>query len=529
MDWLGTIIAAKGWCGFFNKRAANCSATPRARSNSCPPNRQKRSARKFLALPCPRKRPLVRRGTRPVFVSEFAVPGPSPVFPDVLVVDLDQALLHGGLRQELLWRKIKLTCDQHFSARPIGSDTGCDPQWISTLPFDTNIIAQVVQWKEAGGRALLATSGHPALAQAVATSLGIFDDVTTLERSQHEPDLIALAQKMGVGNLTYLGKSGHVTPKVPEPTLSKADSHGTRPNAVKHNLARAIAPYFEVMRPHHWVKNLLVFLPLLASHHVDVTTGTQAVLAFVAFCLVASGVYVVNDLLDLGADRAHPRKRLRPFASGQLALSRGPWIGGGLLVAGGAVSLAIGIEFLGLLLGYIALTTLYSVFLKRRIVIDICVLAGLYTARIIAGGLATGIALSVWLLAFSVFFFLSLAAIKRQAELIDSAERGLLRASGRGYHVDDLPIISMIAIGAGYVAVLVLTLYVNSPAVIVLYTSPQALWGACAVLLYWISRTIMMAHRGQMHDDPIVYAVKDRVSQICFVLILGFVVGGAVG
>jgi 4-hydroxybenzoate polyprenyltransferase len=176
--------------------------------------------------------------------------------------------------------------------------------------------------------------------------------------------------------------------------------------------------------------------------------------------------------------------------------------------------------------GYYLLTIAYSLRLKRHIVIDICVLAGLYTMRIVAGGVATGITLSVWLLAFSVFLFLSLAAVKRLAELVDSAERGNLSTIGRGYHVDDLPIISMIAIGAGYVSVLVMMLYVNSPAVVELYRHPEALWGVCAVLLYWITRTVMVAHRGGMHDDPVVYAAKDRTSQVCLVIILIFVSGG---
>ena len=177
--------------------------------------------------------------------------------------------------------------------------------------------------------------------------------------------------------------------------------------------------------------------------------------------------------------------------------------------------------------GYYLLTTAYSLHLKRRIVIDICVLAGLYTTRMLAGGIATDIPLSAWLIAFSVFFFLSLAAVKRQAELVDSTDRESLKASGRGYHVDDLPIISMISIGAGYVSVLVMALYVNSPEVAELYVRPEALWGVCAVLLYWITRTVMVTHRGGMHDDPVIYATKDRISWMCLLAILGCIFVGA--
>jgi 4-hydroxybenzoate polyprenyltransferase len=197
-----------------------------------------------------------------------------------------------------------------------------------------------------------------------------------------------------------------------------------------------------------------------------------------------------------------------------------------LIILGAILAIIIGWMFTLVMAVYCLLTTAYSLYLKQRMVIDICILAGLYTTRIVAGGMATGIALSVWLLAFSVFLFLSLAAVKRLAELVDSAQRDTLSAIGRGYHVDDLPIISMIAIGAGYVSVLVMMLYVNSPAVVKLYSHPQALWGVSAVLLYWITRTVMVAHRGGMHDDPLVYAAKDRASQVCFVVILVFVLGG---
>lgn len=180
------------------------------------------------------------------------------------------------------------------------------------------------------------------------------------------------------------------------------------------------------------------------------------------------------------------------------------------------------------MLGYYAATTTYSLYLKRKIIVDICTLAGLYTVRIVAGGIATGIPLSVWLLAFSIFFFFSLAAVKRQAELVGGVARGELKASGRGYHVDDLPIVAQMAIASGYVSVLVMALYLNSPAVRDLYSTPEAFWGICLVLLYWISRMVMVTHRGGMHDDPIVYAVKDRISLICFVLVAGFAIWGAV-
>lgn len=292
-------------------------------------------------------------------------------------------------------------------------------------------------------------------------------------------------------------------------------------------MSRSITPYVKALRPHQWVKNILVFLPMLAAHQFDSQTLRLSLLAFVSFSLVASSVYVVNDLLDLDADRAHPRKRQRPFASGSIPVSRGTWMALGLLLSGAMTGALVGREFIIVMAAYYILTLAYSLQLKKTIVLDICVLAGLYSIRILAGGVATKIHLSVWLLAFSTFFFLSLAAVKRQAELVDAAKRSELTATGRGYHVGDLPIISMVAIGAGYVAVLVLALYLNSPTVTELYARPEALWGVCVVILYWITRAVMIAHRGQMHDDPVIFAIRDTGSHVCLVLIVGFCLAAA--
>jgi 4-hydroxybenzoate polyprenyltransferase len=198
------------------------------------------------------------------------------------------------------------------------------------------------------------------------------------------------------------------------------------------------------------------------------------------------------------------------------------------LIAGLGVALTLGQSFVLTMLAYFIVTTAYSLYLKRQALIDICVLAGLYTARIVAGAVATGIPLSVWLLAFSIFFFFSLAAIKRQAELADAVASGRMASLGRGYRVEDLPMVMTMATAAGYVSILVMGLYVNSPDVLALYANPQVLWGVCLVLFYWINRIVLLTHRGEMHDDPVVFAATDRTSQICFALILGISAVGAV-
>ncbi|WP_296765110.1 UbiA family prenyltransferase, partial [Sediminimonas sp.] len=266
------------------------------------------------------------------------------------------------------------------------------------------------------------------------------------------------------------------------------------------------------------IKNVLIFAPMVAAHAFSGATAMQAGLAFVAFALVASGVYVLNDLLDLGPDRAHPRKRNRPVASGALPIAHASLMVPGLLGAGFGVASLLGWAFALVVAGYLVATTAYSMWLKRRIVADIATLAGLYTLRIVAGGVATGITLSVWLLALSIFLFFALAAVKRQAELVDAAERGLSNTSGRGYRVDDLPLVAQMATSAGFVAVLVLALYIDSPQVQAQYDRPAVLWGVCLVLLYWVARIVMVTHRGRMHDDPLVFAIKDPISRTCLVV-----------
>ncbi len=468
--------------------------------------------------------------------------------PGLLVVDLDGTLLRSDMLHESFWSAFgrdwrspflsmaALTNGRASLKRHLAVASTVEA---ATLPYDLKVITFVHEWRASGGKTALVTASDRDFAEAIAGHLGIFDEV---HGSDGKLNLKGdrkgqfLEERFGSKGFTYMGDAMADLPvwKRAAKAITVNASATLRREAelvcdsVEHLVTdrKSVKPYIKALRPHQWLKNLLVFLPMLAAHHFNSQTFLLSLLAFVCFSVVASSVYVLNDLLDLAADRVHPRKKLRPFASGSVPIVHGTWMAGGLLILGGLLAICISPSFLLVMMAYYILTTAYSLNLKRRIVIDICVLAGLYTARIIAGGVATEISLSVWLLAFSVFFFLSLAAVKRQAELIDSADRGSLKASGRGYHVDDLPIISMIAIGAGYVSVLVMTLYVNSPAVIELYAHPEALWGVCAVLLYWITRTVMVTHRGYIHDDPVVYAATDRISQMCFLIILGFVLGG---
>jgi 4-hydroxybenzoate polyprenyltransferase len=271
----------------------------------------------------------------------------------------------------------------------------------------------------------------------------------------------------------------------------------------------ALPQLLRVLRLHQWSKNLLLFLPLLAAHRAGDRAGLARVaLAFLSFGLVASSVYVLNDVLDVESDRRHPRKRKRPFASGALGLGAGFALVPGLLAAGAGVALLLPPMFGAVLAAYWLTTLAYSLRLKRMPVLDVLVLAGLYTARIYAGAFAGGVPVSEWLASFSLFFFLSLAMLKRASELAGAAEA----VPGRGYAAGDRIPIAAMGIASGYVSVLVLALYVTSQDVRRLYSHPAWLWMLCVLVLYWISRMWLLAWRGEVDDDPVVFAIRDGTS-----------------
>jgi 4-hydroxybenzoate polyprenyltransferase len=242
-------------------------------------------------------------------------------------------------------------------------------------------------------------------------------------------------------------------------------------------------------------------------------------LAFAAFSLCASAVYVINDVLDLASDRVHARKRNRPFASGALPISHGIAMAPALLLAAALIAAQLPIAFAATLVAYFAVTCLYSFWLKNQVIVDVLMLASLYTSRIIAGSAATEIVPSFWLLAFSMFMFLSLAIVKRYSEMLVVIQQNKTKAAGRGYVVSDLPVLVSLGSAAGYMAILILALYVNSPDLNGLYPRRWALWLVLPPLLYWISRVWMKAHRGEMHDDPVVFAATDKQSWVIAVLV----------
>jgi 4-hydroxybenzoate polyprenyltransferase len=280
------------------------------------------------------------------------------------------------------------------------------------------------------------------------------------------------------------------------------------PERARHRARAAL----RALRPHQWVKNALVLLPPLLAHAQVQDVWSRAAVAFVAFCLCASSVYLLNDLLDLHADRAHDRKRLRPFASGELPLGFGLVAAPALLAGAFGLALWLSPAFAGVLGAYYLVTLAYSLWLKRVALLDVLVLAGLYTVRIVGGGVAAGVIVSQWLLGFSLFLFTSLAFVKRYSEVHGLRRSGRDEAHGRGYRAGDLELLQTLGTAAGYLAVLVLALYVSSQDVTRLYAHPERLWALVPLILFWVSRVWLLAHRGQMHDDPIVFAIRDRVS-----------------
>ncbi len=276
-----------------------------------------------------------------------------------------------------------------------------------------------------------------------------------------------------------------------------------------------------LLRPHQWVKNLLVFVPILLDHRLlEPDTMARGMGAFIAFCLAASGAYVVNDLLDREADQSHPTKRHRPFASSALPVTLGyllaPLLSGSWVAVGAAVGST---DFLTLLILYIVLTTAYSAYLKRVAVLDVLLLAGLYTLRVLAGIAASGVRFSTWLLAFSTFLFLSLAFLKRHGEISTLAEDVPAGTRRRGYLPGDVPWLRTMGAASGYLSVLVLALYLNSDQVVILYRKPAVLFLVCPLLLFWTSRMWLLAHRGQIHEDPIVASARDPSSYIVGALV----------
>lgn len=287
----------------------------------------------------------------------------------------------------------------------------------------------------------------------------------------------------------------------------------------------AIPAIIRQLRPHQWVKNLLLFVPIFLAHHLlDADALLHVVLGVVCFSLAASAIYTINDIADVESDRQHPQKRHRPVAAGEISVGSA-WLTAVVLLAAtaGLSSLMMPPAFAIWMIVYVAATLAYTYVFKKMVLVDVLVLAGLYTLRVAAGGAAAAVVVSPWLLAFGLFLFTSLAFLKRHAELSATIEREGRHISGRGYHVGDVHFILVAGPSLGFLALLVFTLYLQSPEVRQLYPNPNVMWALVPCMMYWISRLWLKAHRGEMHEDPILYAVRDGASYAVAAIILGII------
>lgn len=396
-----------------------------------------------------------------------------------------------------------------------------DPKW---LPYNEQLLEYLHEQRAAGRSLVLATSADETLARRVADHLGIFDDVLASDGSRNlsgrrKTEAILARSPVfdyaGNGRVDLAVWERARRAVVVEAPRAVVEAARRRPG-IAHEVPRTpvdLATVLRAVRLHQWLKNLLVFVPPVAAHAIaDPRILASAAIAFVCFGLVASATYLLNDLMDLPSDRRHPRKRMRPLACGRVSVLQAALASPALLLAGFALTLLLPPIFTGVLALYLVTTVAYSLRLKRVMMLDVILLAGLYTLRVLAGSAATLVAPSFWLLAFCMFIFLSLALIKRYTELVGLEETSSATAHGRGYIADDRHIVRSMGVSSGFVAVLVLALYVDSDTVNAIYRHPEAIWLLCPLLLYWIARMWIKAHRGDMHDDPLVFALADRVS-----------------
>lgn len=399
---------------------------------------------------------------------------------------------------------------------------------VSTLPYNLPFVSWLKEQRASGKKIVLCTAANEQIAHNISKHFDFFDDViasdeyTNLKGANKRK---ALEDKYGEQGYDYAGNSSAdvevwagaskaIVVNANARVLAKATQVATVSETFPSK-GLSLSNWLRAFRLYQWPKNLLIFAPLLTAHQFgNLQSLTTLILAFMSFSLCASSVYVTNDLLDLESDRRHPRKKNRPFASAKLPISLGAVAASLLIGSSITLGVIVGQDFLIVLLLYLLLTAAYSLVLKRLILVDCLTLATLYTVRIIAGAGAVSVELSFWLLAFSVFVFFSLALVKRYAELKVMMREGKSSIHGRGYLVSDAPLLQTFGVSSGYISALIISLYIRSEDVIFLYTQPLAIWLILPILLFWVSWIWLKARRGEMHDDPIVFAFKDKTSLV---------------
>jgi len=463
--------------------------------------------------------------------------GPSPV----LCVDLDGTLIRGNVLWECVLVLLKtrpvtllllpfwLLAGRASLKHRLASRAHLDP---TRLPYRQQVLDLIQQEKATGRPIALVTAADREIAEAIASYLGVFDEVHASDGKMNlkgANKASFLAQHFSQTGFEYIGDSAadvEVWRNARAAYVVGTEARAGQAAAVttvkgtilesrvslRTPFGTSIGTWVNALRGHHWAKNLLLFLPLALSHNLAVESLVRTLAGFALYGLCASGLYILNDLLDLHSDREHPWKKERPIAAGDISIPQG------LVASFILLSSALGLGFLlevkfGLaLLGYSALTMLYSFYLKKIALLDVFVLSSFYSFRILAGALISATPLSQWFLAFSMFFFLSLAMAKRYSELLHAGDLIKAGNSGRGYHTGDRELLLSLGVGSSFSAVVIFSLYVQSQDVRLLYSSPEFLLLLCPIVLYWLSRNWLLAHRGELKEDPVTLAIRDPIS-----------------
>jgi 4-hydroxybenzoate polyprenyltransferase/phosphoserine phosphatase len=467
-----------------------------------------------------------------------------------LVVDLDGTLTPTDTLVELVLQLLKqrplslfllpfwlLGGIAHFKAKVAGATVFS----AADLPYRAEFLQFLGEQKAAGRQLVLATAAHESIAHAVAAQLGLFDQVMGSSATcnlKGKRKLAAIQERFGDA-FVYAGDSSADLPiwraaraavlvGVP-PRLAGVVKQSVPAEREFGAASAGLTVWAKALRVHQWLKNMLVFVPLLTAFSFsDWSAVVTALLAFFAFSFAASATYIVNDLSDLESDRAHARKRARPFASCAIRIVDGIAAAIALMLAAFLLAALVSPAFSAVLLTYVVLTTIYTLRLKAYVLIDVLTLAVLYTVRIVAGAIAIGVTMSPWLLAFSVFIFLSLALVKRCSELVSLRASDIESARGRDYRTADLVILWPMGVGAALSSVVIFGLFISASVTRERYATPEVLWVVALLLIYWLMRLWIKTARGEMHDDPIVYALKNRGSLLTVALaVVAMVIGHA--
>ena len=478
----------------------------------------------------------------------------APASERIIFVDLDGTLISTDLFGECLVRacvrsplnfgKLALHAARGRAALKRATANLVSPN-VRSLPVRLPVLEFLSELRAEGWTIVLATATDRIWAEKVAEEYQIFDAVvasdgeTNLKGSHKRDAIVQYCRRHGYEEFAYIGDSHADFPiwkDAARAFVVRSSTNVAEKLVSSHPCATAIGQptstfkaAVKTIRPQQWLKNALLFVPLLLAHqYTHLAALFNVIVAALSMSLCASAVYVMNDLLDMESDRKHPIKRYRPLAAGQIHLGTAGGLFACLLVSGFTIAACVlPPAFTFLLAVYVGTSSLYTIWLKKEAIADVMVLSGLYTLRVYAGGVAAGVAVSEWLLTLSIFLFTSLAFAKRHAELMRLQSEGRYRARGRGYVVSDLGLVRTLGAASGYLAVLVFALYTKAESTLTVYTNPAALWLICPLALFWVSRLWLLAVRGQLLEDPVVFALKDRVS-LCTAAVVGLLLLTAV-